>query len=94
MLLTPRVSQDYLHPDSTFPLPARSPNLSPIEHIWDPLEWQVGQPSSLVKFLARFQQLWKETESYGICMHQRPTVSHHTVMLEVTPTGSKNYIRF
>ncbi|GFS98853.1 transposable element Tcb2 transposase [Trichonephila clavipes] len=31
---TARVSQDYLRTVATLPRPARSPDLSPIEHIW------------------------------------------------------------
>ncbi|GFV72616.1 uncharacterized protein TNCV_2602231 [Trichonephila clavipes] len=35
---TARVSQDCLRTDTTLPWPAPSPDLSPIEHIWDYLE--------------------------------------------------------
>ncbi|GFU65365.1 transposable element Tcb2 transposase [Trichonephila clavipes] len=35
--LTRQVSQDCLHTVNTFPWPARSPDLSPINHIWDKL---------------------------------------------------------
>ncbi|GFU71822.1 transposable element Tcb2 transposase [Trichonephila clavipes] len=34
---TARVSQDCLRTVTSLPWPARSPDLSPIEHIWDPL---------------------------------------------------------
>ncbi|GFX01096.1 transposable element Tcb2 transposase [Trichonephila clavipes] len=37
---TARVSQDCLCTVSTLPWPARSPDLSPIEHIWDHLGWK------------------------------------------------------
>ncbi|GFT06486.1 transposable element Tcb2 transposase [Trichonephila clavipes] len=36
---TARVSQDCLHTVTTLLWPARSPDLSPIEHIWDHLGW-------------------------------------------------------
>ncbi|GFT53221.1 HTH_Tnp_Tc3_2 domain-containing protein [Trichonephila clavipes] len=36
---TARVSQDYLRTVTTLPLPTRSPDLSPIELIWDHLKW-------------------------------------------------------
>ncbi|GFX30908.1 transposable element Tcb2 transposase [Trichonephila clavipes] len=36
---TARVSQDCLRTCTTLPWPVRSPNLSPIKHIWDHLEW-------------------------------------------------------
>ncbi|GFU35695.1 transposable element Tcb1 transposase [Trichonephila clavipes] len=51
-----RLPPPHYHP---FP-PARSPELTPIEHIWDNLERQVGLPTSLVELEARLQKLWKE----------------------------------
>ncbi|GFT03960.1 uncharacterized protein TNCV_1731081 [Trichonephila clavipes] len=39
-------------------LVSSTPDFSPIEHIQDPLGWQVGQPTSLVELEARLQQLW------------------------------------
>ncbi|GFW03562.1 transposable element Tcb2 transposase [Trichonephila clavipes] len=42
---TARVSQDCLRTVTTLPWPARSPDLSPIEHIWDYLGWRVGHPN-------------------------------------------------
>ncbi|GFS63853.1 transposable element Tcb2 transposase [Trichonephila clavipes] len=44
---TARVSQDYLRTVTTLPWPARSPDLSPIEHIWDHLGRRVGHSTSL-----------------------------------------------
>ncbi|GFS56186.1 transposable element Tcb2 transposase [Trichonephila clavipes] len=32
---TARVAQDFLHHFQTLPFPARSPYLSPVEHVWD-----------------------------------------------------------
>ncbi|GFS76135.1 transposable element Tcb2 transposase [Trichonephila clavipes] len=45
-LHTARMSQDCLHTATTLTWPARSPHLSPIEHIWDSLGWRVGHPTS------------------------------------------------
>ncbi|GFT22686.1 transposable element Tcb2 transposase, partial [Trichonephila clavipes] len=42
-----RVSQDCLPTVTTPPWPARSPDLSPFEHIWDHLGCRVGYPTSL-----------------------------------------------
>ncbi|GFW88731.1 putative transposable element [Trichonephila clavipes] len=42
-----RVSQDCLLTVTTLPWPARSPDLSPIENIWDHLGWRVWHPISL-----------------------------------------------
>ncbi|GFY09192.1 transposable element Tcb2 transposase [Trichonephila clavipes] len=40
--------------------PTRSPDLSPIEHIWDHLGRQVGHPTILNELEARLQQIWNE----------------------------------
>ncbi|GFW31659.1 transposable element Tcb1 transposase [Trichonephila clavipes] len=55
-----RVSQDCLPTVTTLPSPARSPDLSPIEHIWDHLELRVGHPTSLDELQERLQQIWNE----------------------------------
>ncbi|GFT58503.1 transposable element Tcb1 transposase [Trichonephila clavipes] len=56
----PRVLQDCIRTVTTLPWPARSPDLSPIEHIWDHLGWRVGHPMSLNELEARLQQIWNE----------------------------------
>ncbi|GFW48461.1 transposable element Tc1 transposase [Trichonephila clavipes] len=38
---TARVSQDFLRHFQTLPRPARSPDLSPVEHVWDQLKRQM-----------------------------------------------------
>ncbi|GFW72455.1 transposable element Tcb2 transposase [Trichonephila clavipes] len=54
---TARVSQDCLLTATTLPSPARSPDLSPIEHIWGRLGRRVGHPTSLNELEARLQQI-------------------------------------
>ncbi|GFU33969.1 uncharacterized protein TNCV_656341 [Trichonephila clavipes] len=51
---------DYSRTVTTLPWLARSPDLSPIEHIWDPLELRVGYPMSLNELETRLHQIWKE----------------------------------
>ncbi|GFU81125.1 DDE_3 domain-containing protein [Trichonephila clavipes] len=38
---TARVAQDFLRHFQTLPWPARSPDLSPVEHVWDQLKRQL-----------------------------------------------------
>ncbi|GFV58738.1 transposable element Tcb1 transposase [Trichonephila clavipes] len=58
---TARVSQDCLRNVTTLPWPARSPDLSPIEHIWNHLARRVEHPTSLIEPEARLQQIWNES---------------------------------
>ncbi|GFW67490.1 transposable element Tcb2 transposase [Trichonephila clavipes] len=44
---TARVSQDCLRTVTTLSWPTRSPDLSPIEYIWENLGRRVGYPTSL-----------------------------------------------
>ncbi|GFX26982.1 transposable element Tcb1 transposase [Trichonephila clavipes] len=53
-------SQDCLPTVTTLPWPARSPYLSPIEHIWDHLGRRVWHTTSLNELNARLQQIWNE----------------------------------
>ncbi|GFY24322.1 transposable element Tcb1 transposase [Trichonephila clavipes] len=55
-----RVSQDCLSTVITLLWPARFPDLSPVEHIWDHLGWRVGHSTSLNELEARLQQIWNE----------------------------------
>ncbi|GFW04135.1 transposable element Tcb1 transposase [Trichonephila clavipes] len=57
---TARVSQDCLRTVTTLPWPSRSPDLSPIEPIWDHLGLRVGHPMSLNELEARLQQISNE----------------------------------
>ncbi|GFU85874.1 transposable element Tc3 transposase [Trichonephila clavipes] len=57
---TARVSNDCLHTVTIIPCPARSPDVSPIEHIWYHLGRRVGHPTSLKELEARLQQIRNE----------------------------------
>ncbi|GFT16609.1 transposable element Tcb2 transposase [Trichonephila clavipes] len=63
---TARVSQDCLHTVTILSWPGRSPDLSPIEHIWDHLGRRVGHPTSLNELEARLQQIWNEMSQGSI----------------------------
>ncbi|GFT75470.1 hypothetical protein TNCV_4832851 [Trichonephila clavipes] len=60
-----RVSQDCLHTVTTLSWPARSLDLSPIEHIWDLLGWRNGHPTSLNELEAKLQ----EEEAFAVVGH-------------------------
>ncbi|GFS66511.1 transposable element Tcb2 transposase [Trichonephila clavipes] len=52
--------QDCLRTVTPLLWPARSPDFSPMEHIWDDLGWRVGHPTILNELEARLQQIWNE----------------------------------
>ncbi|GFX49044.1 transposable element Tcb2 transposase [Trichonephila clavipes] len=70
---TARVSQDCLCTVTTLPWPAPSPDLSPIEHIWDHLGRRFGHPTSLDELEARLQQIWNEMSQdiIHVCLKAR-----------------------
>ncbi|GFW15580.1 transposable element Tcb1 transposase [Trichonephila clavipes] len=61
-----RTSQECLHTVTTLPRPAQSPDLYPIEPIWDHLGRRVGHPTSLNELEARLQQIWNEMSQHII----------------------------
>ncbi|GFV12071.1 transposable element Tcb2 transposase [Trichonephila clavipes] len=91
---TARVQQDCLRIVTTLPWPARSPDLSPIEHIWDHLGRRVGHFTSLNELEARLQQIWKEM-SQDITQNlyaSMPDLSHRAFALEGVQLGIKSSI--
>ncbi|GFW59136.1 transposable element Tcb2 transposase [Trichonephila clavipes] len=73
---TARVSQDCLRTVITLPWPARSPDLSPIEHIWDRLGWRVGHPTSLNELEANMERNVSRYHTELVCLNAR---SYHLV---------------
>ncbi|GFW79564.1 transposable element Tcb2 transposase [Trichonephila clavipes] len=55
---TGRVAQDFLRPFQTLPLPARSPDLSPVEHVGDQLKRQMSSCHSVHDLELAVQDLW------------------------------------
>ncbi|GFV41728.1 transposable element Tcb2 transposase [Trichonephila clavipes] len=55
---TARVAQDFLRHFQTFPWPARSPHLSPVEHAWDQLKQQMPSCHSVHDLELAVQDLW------------------------------------
>ncbi|GFX01223.1 uncharacterized protein TNCV_4581891 [Trichonephila clavipes] len=55
---TARVAQDFLRHFQTLPWPARSPDLSPVEHVWDQLKRQMPSCHSVHDLEWAVQDLW------------------------------------
>ncbi|GFU47773.1 retrovirus-related Pol polyprotein from transposon TNT 1-94 [Trichonephila clavipes] len=79
-----RESQVCLRNVTTLPWPTRSPDVSPIEHIWDHLGWRVGHPMSLNELEASLYQISKEMSQDIIqnLLPQYSIVSHRAFALE------------
>ncbi|GFT60909.1 transposable element Tcb1 transposase [Trichonephila clavipes] len=55
---TARVALDFLRHFQTLPWPARSPDLSPVEHVWDQLKRQMPSCHSVHDLELAVQDLW------------------------------------
>ncbi|GFX48333.1 transposable element Tcb2 transposase [Trichonephila clavipes] len=60
-----RYVDDILRPH-TLPWPARSPDLSPVEHVWDPLKRQMPSCHSVHDLELAVQDLWAHLPQYNI----------------------------
>ncbi|GFV44895.1 transposable element Tcb1 transposase [Trichonephila clavipes] len=87
---TARMSRNCLHSVTSLSWPAPSPDLSPIEHIWDHLGWRVGHPTSLNELEARLQQIWNEM-SQDIIQNLYASMPDRMVSCICTREGSTRY---
>ncbi|GFX90583.1 transposable element Tcb2 transposase [Trichonephila clavipes] len=55
---TARVAQDFLRHFQTLPWPAHSPDLSPVQHVWDQLKRQMPSCHSVHDLELAVQDLW------------------------------------
>ncbi|GFW79289.1 transposable element Tcb2 transposase [Trichonephila clavipes] len=55
---TARAAQDFPRHFQTLPWPARSPDLSPVEHVWDQLKRQMSSCHSVHDLELAVQDLW------------------------------------
>ncbi|GFV74674.1 uncharacterized protein TNCV_1178111 [Trichonephila clavipes] len=66
---TARVAQDFLRHFQTLPWPARSPDLSPVEHVWDQLKRQMPSCHSVHDLELAVQDLWAHLpQNYIRCL--------------------------
>ncbi|GFV95280.1 transposable element Tcb2 transposase [Trichonephila clavipes] len=82
---TARVAQDFLRHFQTLPWPSRSPDLSPVEHVWDQLKRQMPSCHSVHDLELAAQDLWAHLPQDNIrCLTiQCLTVWRHVLPLEV-----------
>ncbi|GFV63491.1 DDE_3 domain-containing protein [Trichonephila clavipes] len=55
---TARVAQDFLRHSQTLPWPARSPDLSPVEQVWNQIKRQMPSCHSVHDLELAIQDLW------------------------------------
>ncbi|GFX53319.1 transposable element Tc1 transposase [Trichonephila clavipes] len=63
---TARVAQEFLRHFQTLPWPARSPDLSPVELVWDQKKWQMPSCHSVHDLELAVQDLWAHLPQYNI----------------------------
>ncbi|GFV33731.1 transposable element Tcb2 transposase [Trichonephila clavipes] len=82
---TARVAQDFLSHFQTLPWPARSADLSPVEHVWDQLKRQVPSCHSVHDLELAVQDLWAHLPQDNIrCLiNSMPDRGRHVLQLEV-----------
>ncbi|GFX07459.1 transposable element Tc1 transposase [Trichonephila clavipes] len=82
---TARVAQDFLRHFQTLPWPARSPNLSPVVHVWDQLKRQMPSCHTVHDLELAVQDLWAHLPQDNIrCLiNSMRTVWRYVLQLEV-----------
>ncbi|GFX39777.1 DDE_3 domain-containing protein [Trichonephila clavipes] len=82
---TARVAQDFLRHFQTLPRLARSPDLSPVEHVWDQLKRQMPSCHSVHDLELAVQDLWAHLPQDNIrsLINSIRTVWRHVLQLEV-----------
>ena len=63
---TARISVDCLRAVDTVPWPARSPDLSPIEHVWDMLGRQIRAPRNVADLEQQLRNAWQNVSQDDI----------------------------
>ncbi|GFW00549.1 transposable element Tcb2 transposase [Trichonephila clavipes] len=88
---TARVAQDFLRHFQTLSWPVRSPDLSPVDHVWDQLKRQMPSCHSVHDLELAVQNLWAHLPQDIIrCLRQCRTVWRHVLQLEKVETDQAN----
>ncbi|GFY13260.1 transposable element Tcb2 transposase [Trichonephila clavipes] len=92
---TARVAQDFLRPFQTLPWPTRSPDLSPVEHVWDQLKRQMPSCHSVCDLELAVQDLWAHLPQDNIrCLiNSMPDGVMHVLQLEIPAQLACAYLK-
>ncbi|GFV39214.1 DDE_3 domain-containing protein [Trichonephila clavipes] len=81
---TATVAHDFLRHFQTLPWPARSSDLSPVEHVWGQLKRQMSSCQSVHDLELAVEDLWAHLSQDNIrCLINSRTVWWHVLQLEV-----------
>ncbi|GFV52955.1 DDE_3 domain-containing protein [Trichonephila clavipes] len=81
-----RVAQDFLRHFQTLPWPTRSPDLSPVEHVWDQLKWQMPSCHSVHDLELAVQDLWAHLPQDNIrCLINSMPVHRQFFIFQLNP---------
>ncbi|GFV47347.1 DDE_3 domain-containing protein [Trichonephila clavipes] len=69
---TARVTQDFLRHVQTLPWSAHSPDLSPVEHVWDQLKRQMPSCHSVHDLELAVQNLWAHLPNIRCLINSMP----------------------
>ncbi|GFV11572.1 transposable element Tc1 transposase [Trichonephila clavipes] len=86
---TARFAQDFVRDFQTLPWPARSPDLSPVEHVWDQLKWHMPSCHSVRDLELAVQDLWAHLseDSKRCLINSRPYRVAACIAAGSGPTG-------
>ncbi|GFU34095.1 transposable element Tc1 transposase [Trichonephila clavipes] len=88
---TARVAQDFLRHFQTTPWPARSPDLSPVEHVWEQLKRQMSSCQSVHDLELVVQDLWAHVPQDYIRCLMKSMLDHVAACIAAGGGGPTRY---